>query len=589
MRSPISCPSWVIILLVLTIISCNKNDIGAPVQPPGKGISNLVNIQLSGRITDEGQQPVSGAIIRSGTLVVQSDINGNFSFSTLSVNPHATLVEVNKSGFFRSYKTIEVQPESGQFVDITLKKQSGDIQFNAQSGTLQVLNNGGQINFPANAMTDKVSGQQYTGTVSLAAYSLFTSDNSFYSFLPGIKGKDIDKRDVVLHPISMVVAELAGSASQSLEIAAGTLASVQFPIAATDLGQAPATISMWHYDAGSGIWMEEGKAIKNGSYYEGTVSHFSIWTCADASPLISMQANITDKNGNGLSYARIQLFENNNEKIISPIARADGTGYVTISAPANKQLVLKVLNDCGGVLANKNISTANAKLWLGKLEAAVDGNNSLTISGKVDNCKNGGVYNGHVTIDLEGKTYRTGIMDGSFSITMQRCTAGLAMASVVAVDNAGAMESSILQFEVGTGTMDIGTISTCDPANSQFVSYNINGTNYLLQAPADSLVQALSAQANKTIIHCYSGTNKVKPVFSFTFTGEAKPGQYPVGALNINQDKLAFAPSGNIAVEITNYGMPGGFITGKCIGRVKSPSFNQPLPFSFNFKVLRQF
>ena len=589
MRSPISCPSWVIILLVLTIISCNKNDIGAPVQPPVKGISNLVNIQLSGRITNEGQQPVSGAIVRSGTQVLQSDINGNFTFSTLSVNPNATLVEVNKAGFFRSYKTIEVQPESGQFVDIILKKQSGDIQFNAQAGTLQVLENGGQINFPSNAMADKVSGQQYTGAVSIAAYSMFTTDKSFYSLFPGIKGKDLGKRDVVLEPFSMVVTELAGSALQSLELATGTLATVQFPIAATDLGQAPATISMWHYDAGSGIWMEEGKAIKNGSYYEGTVSHFSIWACADASPLISMQANITDKNGNGLSFARIQLFENNGGKIISPITRADGNGYVTISAPANQQLVLKVLNDCGGVLANKNISTGNAKLWLGKLEAAVDGNNSLTISGKVDNCKNGGVYNGHVTIELEGKTYRTGIIEGGFSITILRCSASLALASLVAVDDAGGMESSVLQVEVGAGTHDLGTISTCDPANSQFVSYNINGTNYLLQAPADSLVQALSVQADKTIINCYSGTNKVKPTFSFTFNGAAKPGQYPVSALNITQDKLAFAPSGNIAVEITNYGMPGGFITGKCIGRVKSPSFNQPLPFSFNFKVLRQF
>lgn len=589
MRSPISCPSWVLILLVLTIISCNKNDIGAPVQPPGKGISNLVNIQLSGRITDEGQQPLSGAIVRSGTQVIQSDINGNFTFNALSVNPNATLVEVNKAGFFRSYKTIEVQPESGQFVDIILKKQSGDIQFNAQAGTQQVLENGGQLNFPSNAMADKVSGQQYTGAVSLSAYSIFTTDNSFYNLFPGNKGKGLDKRDVVLEPFSMLVTELSGSAGQSLELAPGTMATVQFPIGNTDLGRAPATISMWHYDAGTGIWIEEGKAIKNGSYYEGTVSHFSTWACAGSSPLISLQANITDKNGNGLSFARVQLFENNGESIISPITRADGNGYLTISAPANHQVVLKVLNDCGSVLANKNISTSNSKLWLGKLAAAVDGNNSLTISGKVDNCKNGGVYNGHVTIELEGKTYRSVIKAGGFSFTMLRCTAGLALASLVAFDDAGGMESNVLQVEVGTGTHDIGTISTCDPANSQYVSYNINGTNYLLQAPADSLVQALSVQADKTIINCYSGTNMVKPAFSFTFNGAAKPGQYPVSALNINQDKLVFAPSGNIAVEITNYGIPGGFITGKCIGRVKSPSFNQPLPFSFNFKVLRQF
>ncbi|ULQ54417.1 carboxypeptidase-like regulatory domain-containing protein [Flavihumibacter fluvii] len=591
MRHPISCPSWVYFLLVVIISSCHKTDIGpGTVETPTKENANLVSIGLNGRVIDELQNPVNGAIVRSGNQLAQTDINGNFSFSNLMVNPAATLIEVSKSGFFKSYKTIQVQPESDQFVDISLKPQADGHTFNAAAGTNFELTDGAILNFQSETIADKISSQQYSGIVRLSAYSYNSGDGRFFSLLPGVKGYNLSKRDVVLQPISMLVTELTGASGQSLQLSAGKTASLKFPIADIDLGSAPATISMWHYDINNGIWMEEGKAVKNGNYYEATVGHFSIWACGTAEPLISLQANITDKNDNGLPYSRLQLFSENGQRIVSTINRTDGNGYITMPAPAGQALEFRIINDCGEVLVSRKINSgSNPGLWLGKVNAAVAGVNSTTITGQVENCKSNSVYNGHVSLELEGRIYRARISEGKFSVSVNRCSSAGANANLIAVDDAGNQESGLMKFAIQSGTNNLGIISTCDPRTSQFISYNINGTNYLLQAPADSLVQAVSTLPNKTTILCYRGTDRSKAAFTFTFSGIPKPGQYPVSALSISQDKLAFTPNGNIAVEVTNYGEPGGFITGKCMGKVKSSLSNQSLPFSFSFKVLRNF
>lgn len=587
MKTPISFPSRVLLLFVLIISACKKNDLVPRSESPVKENTSLVNISLAGRITDLQQEPIQGAILRAGNSTTQSDINGRFSFSAIMVNPGATLVEVYKPGFYRSYKTMAVQPGSDQYLEIGIKPIMQVHQFTGSSGATLQLPDGGGFQFPANALADKITGRVYPGSVTVSAYALHTGQAEFFSGFPGNRGFDLDKKDVFLEPYSMISTDLESDAAQSLEPAAGQQVKLIFPIADKDLGSAPSAISMWHYDNAMGIWIEEGKAIKNGGNYEGQVKHFSLWACALARPLASVQANITNPQGTGLPYMKVQLFDPVIKAPVSTMAQADGNGYIVMPAIAGHELELRVLNDCGESLHSRKVSFQNSTNWLGKITVESAGTGQATIQGKVENCKNSGVYSGEVTLHLEGRIYRAPIQSGRFVLQVPRCSAANAVGSLVATDAAGNQESAVIRVEVGTGNTDIGIISTCNPGNSQYVSYTINGTNYLLQAPTDSIVQAFSAITGKTTIECYRGTDRSKPALTFSFNGQ-KPGQYPVNALNINQDKLAFAPTGNLAVEITKYGQPGEFITGKCAGQVKSPSFNQALPFSFNFKVLRK-
>jgi hypothetical protein len=587
MMKPKSCPIWACLLLLVIAASCHKTDLSPDLADQFKANANLVAIHLTGRITDDLADPVQGALVRSGTSTTQSDINGNFSFPDLLVNASAALIEVNKNGFFTAFRSLQVQPNTAHFAEISLKQQNDLTRFSASGGKTITMQNGAQLSFEAGVFADKMSGQAYSGEVQAASFALSSDHTAFFNHLPTIKGYDLDKKDVVISPLSLLTATITGAAGEQLQVAKGKTMDIQFPIGEDELANAPQTIAVWHYDEQAGVWMEQGRATKAGSFYTASVNRLSLWACATAARPIQVQANIADHAGNGYAYAKFQLF-NDAGKLLGPACRADGNGYINIPAPANRSMVCKIINDCGEVVLSKRLDAANDLLWLGKMETSLT-NHTTVVTGLVENCKSSTLFNGHVNITVNGRLYRGAIHAGKFSVSVNRCSDEPATATMVATDDAGLQESVATQFAISTANNNLGQISTCDLRNMQYVRYNINGTNYLLQAPTDSLVQSATALPNKTVILCYNNANKTKPAFTFTFSGVPQPGQYPVTALSINQDKLAFTPSGNIAVEITNYGDFGAFITGKCTGQVKSPAFSQVLPFSFNFKVLRTY
>jgi hypothetical protein len=585
MMKPKSSPKWAYLLLLVIAASCHKTDLTPDRPDQFKANTNLIAIHLTGRITNDLADPVQGALVRSGTSITQTDINGNFNFPDLLVNAAAALIEVNKDGFFTAFRSVQVQPNAAHFAEISLKQQNELTRFQATGSKTIILPEGEQISFMGGVFADKMSGQSYAGEVEAAAFTLSRQETEFFNHFPTIKGYDLNKKDVVLSPLSLLSATITGAAGEQLQVASGKTMGIQFPIGEDELSSAPQNISIWYYDEQAGIWMEQGLATKTGNVYSANVDRLSLWACATATKAIQVQANIADRSGNGYAYAKFQLFDEAG-KLIGPSFRADGNGYISVPAPANRNMICKIINDCGEEVLSKQLNATSALLWLGKMETSL-ANHSTTVTGLVENCKSSALFNGHVNITVDGRLYRGVIHKGKFSVLVSRCTNEPAEATMVATDDAGLQESVAMQFSISTANNDLGQISTCDLRNMQYVRYNINGTNYLLQAPTDSLVQSATALPNKTVILCYNNTNKTKPAFSFTFSGVPQPGQYPVTALSINQDKLAFTPSGNIAVEITNYGDPGSFITGKCTGQVKSPSFSQLLPFSFNFKVLR--
>ena len=59
--------------------------------------------------------------------------------------------------------------------------------------------------------------------------------------------------------------ELHDAAGEKLNLAAGKTAQLTFPVSSSQVSNAPATIPTWHFDTNSGLWMEEGSAVKNGN------------------------------------------------------------------------------------------------------------------------------------------------------------------------------------------------------------------------------------------------------------------------------------------------------------------------------------
>ncbi len=587
MSNPIIRKCGIVLLCAILLNACSKPDQQVdPATLPNFAPTELVNISLQGRITDQQSSPIAGAVVRSGNHVTTTDINGRYRFNSIQVKPSSGLVEVAVNGYFREFKGFEVLPGTEHYVKLRMEPINNGIEFEAATGTEYRLPSGSAIRFAADAMTDAASGQVYNGSVRANAFSKETDDSSFFAVIPGTRGKDLQNRSVSVQVMSVVVTELKGGSGQELQLKPGKSASVQFPIPASKLADAPSSISLWYYDPIRSEWKEEGKAQKQGSYYVAQVPHFSTWACGTALPAAPIKATITDNGGEAMSFARIHLFNRDGSEMMSSPVHTNDKGELLMNAPSNQELEIRIINNCDEVLATKKINTRASSNQIGTIRAG-NGGGVLVLSGKVQNCKSSSVYRGWVTVQVDGQLYKAAVSNGNFSLSLNRCHSNTTTAKITAVDEDGNLESNTINMEVSTGTVDLGVLSTCNKRNMQFISYTMNGTNYLLQAPEDSLVQTKGNADNVYIINAYKADDPSNVSFSMSFNAAQKTGDYTVTALKFNQNKTQLTNTGTWQVKITRFGKPGEYIEGTANGNMRELSSNRTLPFTFKFKVIR--
>ena len=588
MSNPIIRKGWIVLFCAVLLNACTKPDQQADLLPVGKSTeTELVTISLQGRITDQQTAPVAGAVVRSGNHVTTTDINGNYRFSSIRVKPNSGLVEVSVNGFFREYKGFEVMPETEHYVRMQLEPLNSGVRFAAASGGSYTLPSGSGIEFGPDAMAEAANGQQYAGTVQVNAFSKDSDDPTFYGVIPGSKGRDLQNKAVSIQFISAVVTELTGDAGQQLQLKTGKAATVRFPIPATRQMNLPGAVSLWSYDPISTEWKEEGKARRDGNFYIAQVPHFSTWAVGTALPAAPLKATVTDITGEAFSFARIQLYTADGKQLLGSPVHTNNKGDLLMNAPSNQAMEIRIINSCNEVLASQQINTGSSNNWLGTIKAGATGRNNLVLSGKVQNCKGAPVYKGWVNVIIDGQQYKASINNGNFQLNLNRCYNTNTYAKITAVDEEGNQESNSIIMEVSTGSVDLGSLSTCNKRNIQYISYTLNGTNYLLQAPTDSLVQAKANGERTYVINCYKANDPTTVAFSLSFSGNENPGEYPVTTLKFSQNKTQLTSAGTWLVKITQFGKVGEYIEGTANGNMRDLSSNRTLPFNFRFKVIR--
>lgn len=588
MSNPIVRKGWMVLICTILLNACTKSDQLAELPPVEKSTeTELETISLQGRITDQQAAPIAGAVVRSGNYVTTTDINGNYRFSSIRVKSTSGLVEVLVNGFFREYKGFEVMPETEHYVRMQLVPLNNGVRFAAASGGIYNLPSGSGIEIGPDAMSEAANGQQYTGTVQANAFSKDADDPAFYGVIPGSKGRDIQNKAVSVQFISAVVTELTGDAGQQLQLKTGKSATVRFPIPESKMMNIPGAVSLWYYDPVNSEWKEEGKAHREGNFYVAQVPHFSTWAVGTALPAAPLKATITDITGEALSFARIQLYSADGKQLLGSPVHTNNKGNLLMNAPSNQAMEIRIINSCDEVLASQQINTGSSSNWLGTIKAGTTGRNNLVLSGKVQNCKAAPIYKGWVNVVIDGQQYKASINNGNFQLSLNRCYNTNTYAKITAVDEEGNQESNSIMKEVSTGSVDLGLLSTCNKRNMQYISYTLNGTNYLLQAPTDSLVQAKGNGDKTYVINCYKASDPTTIAFSLSFSGNENPGEYPVTTLKFSQNKTELTSAGTWLVKITQFGKVGEYIEGSATGNMRDLSSNRTLPFNFRFKVIR--
>ncbi len=421
-----------VVLVLLIIVSCQKSNNG-PDAPNNE--KEMVTASISGRVLDENKQPVSGAVVKAGSLTATTDLNGKFRINNASLDKNAGFIKVEKDGFFQGSRTIIVNEGAVNYISLQLIKRVVSGTVSGSTGGNITVQGGGSIVFTGNSFVNTAGNGAYTGSVSVSTFLLNPTASNFNEIMPGtLRGITTGNDETGLQSFGMMAVERTGAGGEKLQLAAGKTATLTFPIPAELLGNAPATIPLWSFNDTTGLWKEEGTATKQGNNYVGTVGHFSFWNCDVPVNFIHFKAIVKDQSGKPFASARVVIQVTDDKYNANGSGYTDSTGWVGGYIPKGKSLQIKIYNNCNAVVFTKDIGPFSAAADLGTLTVDNPVAGSVTFSGTVNNCSTTPVTNGYVDIYLDSMHTHAAVTNGSFNITITRCNNAPTTASVTAYD-----------------------------------------------------------------------------------------------------------------------------------------------------------
>ncbi|AXY73076.1 carboxypeptidase regulatory-like domain-containing protein [Paraflavitalea soli] len=573
------------LLATCIYLSCQKT--ASPDLPePGPGhVPEYVTASISGRVTDDQRLPVSGATVKAGSATTTTDVNGAFTFSNINIDKTAGLVKVEKEGFFTGLRTLVLTPGKDNKAVIELLKKTVTGTINGSSGgTVTLPTASGSIVFEANSFLNTANHAGYTGTVSVSAYFINPAADNFQNIIPGaLRGIDANNNETGLQSFGMMAVELTGTNGEKLQLAGGKKAVLHFPIPTSLQAQAPATIPLWSLNDSTGLWKEEGTATKQGTEYVGNVSHFSFWNCDAPFSIVDFTATLKTQQGTPLVNSRVVISGAGADSLLSGYGYTNGDGVVGGKIPSNRNLTLKVYDNCNRLLLTKNVGPFSSTANLGVV-TVTSAATEATISGTVINCNAAAVTNGYVTISLEGMHYRTNLVNGAFGLTIVRCSNEATTATVIPYDITGNQAGTPASIPIAGAAINTGQLTACGTSLTQFVKYTINGTSYSY-AGADSLI-AHRTQSGQTLISGFRINSGFESTVDMVFAGEAAPGTYPLSRIFIREPGAFYVISGNINVTVTEYvNTAGGYVAGSFTGNIKDSLSSNISPINCSFRV----
>jgi len=569
--------------LVLSVLSlsffiltgCQReiHDPGGNTNPPPPGNGNTVNdnvkvvASVRGIVVDENDRPVVGATVTSGTNTTTTDRYGTFHFNGINLSKANGYVKVTKAGYFTGSRTFITTAGRTHNVRIKLLPKTNPTIFTGASGVSVALSSGAKLLIPANAIAD-ASGNTYTGTATAAVTWIDPTSNDLPNIIPGdLRGVTIANEERGLQTFGMLGVELTGSTGQALNIANGKTAELTFPVPASLLGNAPATIDLWHFDELTGRWKQEGTAIKTGSNYIAQVSHFSFWNCDAQFPLVNLCMTVVSVADNvPLNNVQVRIKRPNGSY---GYGRTDSVGNLCGKVPKDEALLLEILGQCNNVVYSQNIGPFSSDASLGTITVTLPATNTLIITGALVNCSNANVTNGAVIVYTgNGNSYSVPVSNGTFSLTLLRCDNATVNFSVLGVDYATLQQGNPVSGSGATGTVSVGTIQACGTSSAQFIEFIIDGNPFSYAAPPDGIFcnDSLLSGNNIVSVIAYKNTGSNANYSSFNFISNGSTGIQPLqncrvaaGPLGVSETILTTNPT----VNITTFGPPvTGFVQG---------------------------
>jgi len=266
---------YCIIFLGIIIASCNKNDSGNVPTPdpvpelPKEGIS--IKTSVFGRIVDEQDEPIIGAQVSGGGVIVSTDLNGVFMLNDVMLDQARAYITASKNGYFkgsRIFRPVKDGMSKPPLIKLLAQKSIGTI--NASAGGSVQSPGGIKVELPANALDG------YSGQVNVVAAYINPTSPDFLARMPGdLAADNAENKRGSLISYGMCNYDLLDDGGNKLKIKSGMQVTVSSPVPQSLQQFASTTIDMWTFDETLGIWKQIGVGTYQNGIYTGKVSHFS--------------------------------------------------------------------------------------------------------------------------------------------------------------------------------------------------------------------------------------------------------------------------------------------------------------------------
>jgi hypothetical protein len=539
------------------------------------GYENESDVAFAGRVIDEAGQPIEGAQVRAGAELAISDKNGVFRTAPVSLPTRDAKLSITKFGYFDFSRAYIVEDNAIQTVTIQLLRKEWVGVFDGNAGGTVQVPGGVSLDFPAGAVA-------FSGEVYVFARYLDPTSPNLSLHMPGdLRGISTGGEDQTLATFGMLGVELTSLSGQPLQIASGSEVEISMPIPASQLSIAPASIPLWYYDHDKARWVEEGSAQKIGDQYVGKVKHFSFWNCDAGFPLVQLNGKVyLDNYELPLANATVRL------TILSSgwqgYGWTDANGCFGGSIPLNEAMKLEILltDQCGNqAIYSQDIGPFSADAILPPIFIANPQVQAVSIEGRLLDCSGQPVTNGYAKIEISGAVNAVFTNQaGEFELNFLNCNSN-ASGTVTAYDLTNLLESNPQNFNISSGTVNLGDIQTCN-ALSEYLQFDLDGQSRTHIDP--SAVK----EGNYTFVYASDSTSTGSTSISFSFTNSGQTGTYSLNYLNIwpPGDSTSVL---NVTTIVTEYGNVGEPIVGTFSGTYQS--LNGPNhTISGSYRVLRE-
>ncbi len=552
--------SILLLLIIFSYFSCsNDPDDIIP------GTTQETQSSVFVTIKDPAGIPIIGALITLGNLSGTTDETGTYFFTRAMLTGDDYL-KVAKAGYFKGSRRFFTKGSPTQFLQITLLPKEEVASFISSHAASLYIDPKSRLLFPNNAVAHQ-DGSPYNGDVHVMAYPIYGDDPKLSDKMPGaLIGKDESGSTVALGSFGMIAVELQADNGEVLEIAEGKTVEIEMAIADNQLSHAPSTIPLWYFDEDKGLWVKEGQAELQGNVYVGQVSHFSFWNCDVLLELVNWEASFDYNDGRPAQNIQVCLsIEDINDQ---RCAFTDANGIVSGPVPANKNVVLTVVNDCGSIVLTDEMGPFINDIKMEPRMVAVTDQDYATISGTALQCDGSPIKSGFVKVHtpLNNFIFPISGTDGHFEGGYTYCVGDVATLYVYDVTNTLVSDPKAFTFE---RNLSIGSITACNQVE-EFIRYRVRGFSqeYFYYSPELTPIgtEYIEIQSLDSI--------GVKGRFGFVIKGKTV-GQYSANGahgnqINLQNGQIAYITS--MTVNVTEYGPQGEFIRGDFNGRINKGS-----------------